>query len=51
MLTVLSGPNNEDKTELSEWLGGDFNPEAFDLHFVNIALKELGLEIEEETLK
>lgn len=50
MLTVFAGPNNEAKTELLEWLGDDFNPEDFDIDFVNKSLMGLVIEIEEETI-
>ena len=30
LLSVLSDPDNEEYTEMIEWLGGEFNPEIFD---------------------
>lgn len=30
LLSVISDPNNEEYTEMIEWLGGEFNPEIFD---------------------
>jgi len=30
LLSVLSGPKNEEYNEMIEWLGGEFNPERFD---------------------
>ncbi|MCF8316913.1 MAG: plasmid pRiA4b ORF-3 family protein [Ignavibacteriales bacterium] len=30
LLSVLSGPKNEEYNEMIEWLGGEFNPEIFD---------------------
>lgn len=47
MLTILAGPNDENKSELLDWLGEDFNPEAFDIELVNKDLKILGEELSE----
>jgi hypothetical protein len=38
---VLRDPKHEEHEELREWLGGDFDPEAFDLDAVNRALWRL----------
>jgi hypothetical protein len=39
MCEVLVGPNNARRRELLEWLGGEFNPKAFDLDEANDCLK------------
>ena len=41
MLVVLSDPDHEDHDEVVEWLGGSFDPEAFDVAFVDHALKSM----------
>jgi hypothetical protein len=38
MLESLAGPNDPDRDELLDWLGGPIDPEAFDLEDVNRAL-------------
>jgi hypothetical protein len=40
LLKILSDPKNEQRDGLLEWLGGDFNPEHFDLTAVNRRLKK-----------
>ena len=42
MLAKLAGPDDEDKAELLEWLGEEFEPEKFDIDLVNANLKDLG---------
>ncbi|WP_339251573.1 plasmid pRiA4b ORF-3 family protein [Sporosarcina sp. FSL W8-0480] len=48
MLATLEGPDTDEKTHLLDWLGGEFDKEAFNIDYVNANLKELGNEIEEE---
>ncbi len=38
ILETLEGPNGEEKSALFEWLGGPFDPEAFDLDEINTQL-------------
>ena len=38
MIEAISDPDHERHEELSEWLGGEFDPEAFDLEEVNAIL-------------
>ena len=38
LLETLSGPEGEEKERLLEWLGGPFDPEAFDLSEINARL-------------
>jgi hypothetical protein len=38
LLEVLRDPKHEDYEEMREWIGGDYDPEAFDLGAVNRAL-------------
>jgi hypothetical protein len=38
-LEALRDPKHEEHEELLEWLGGEFDPEAFDLESVNRALR------------
>lgn len=39
LLKALADPDHEDHDRLKEWLGGGFDPEAFDLNRVNEAIK------------
>ncbi len=41
MLVVLSDPDHEDHDAMLEWLGGKFDPNAFDVAAVDRALKRL----------
>lgn len=41
LLEVLRDPANEEYAELSEWLGGEFDPEAFDPDEVNKIMKRI----------
>lgn len=41
LLEVLTDPKHEEHEETLEWLGEDFDPEAFDLNEVNQGLKVL----------
>jgi hypothetical protein len=38
LLEVLRDPKHEEHEEMREWIGGDFDPEAFDLDAVNEVL-------------
>lgn len=38
-LKAISDPDHEDHDELVEWIGGDFDPEAFDLGRFNSKLR------------
>ena len=40
MLEALADPKHETHEEMTEWIGGEFDPEAFDLDEVNKALPE-----------
>ncbi|MHB1951475.1 MAG: IS1096 element passenger TnpR family protein, partial [Acidiferrobacteraceae bacterium] len=39
LLEALRDPKHEDHEPLREWIGGEFDPEAFDLDEVNRMLK------------
>jgi len=41
LLEALADPDHEEHEFLLEWVGGGFDPEAFDLEAVNRALKQL----------
>jgi len=41
LLAALSDPNHEDHDAMLEWVGGKFNPDAFDVAAVDKALKRL----------
>jgi hypothetical protein len=41
LLEVLRDPKHEEHEEMREWIGGDFDPEAFDLDEVNEALRHI----------
>ncbi len=41
MLQILNDPDHEEYEEIREWMGEDFDPEAFDLEEINQLLKEL----------
>lgn len=40
-LKAISDPNDEEHDECLEWVGGSFDPEAFDLEKVNRVLKRM----------
>ena len=40
-LEAIHDPNHEEHDSYLEWIGGEFDPEAFDLDAVNKALKRL----------
>ncbi len=40
LLEVLRDPKHEEHKEMREWIGGDFDPEAFDLGDINRALHD-----------
>ncbi len=40
-LKAIKDPNHPEHEEMLEWIGGDFDPEEFDLEYVNEILKEL----------
>jgi len=40
MLEVIKQPNHEEYEDLMDWLGGEFDPEFFDVEDVNELLKE-----------
>jgi hypothetical protein len=40
-LEAIQDPNHEEHEEYLEWVGGEFDPEAFDLDGVNVALSDL----------
>lgn len=39
LLEALRDPKHEDHEQMREWIGGEFDPEAFDLDEVNRVLK------------
>jgi len=39
-LEVIKQPNHEEYEDLMDWLGGEFDPEFFDIEDVNELLKE-----------
>jgi len=41
LLVALSDPEQADHDEMLEWVGGKFDPNAFDIEKVNKALKRL----------
>jgi hypothetical protein len=41
LLQVLGDPAHEDHDQLTEWIGGSFDPAFFDLVAVNVALQQL----------
>ena len=42
LLEVIRDPEHEEYEEMMLWLGGSFDPEAFDLAAVNDALRSIG---------
>jgi hypothetical protein len=40
LLETIADPKHEDREEMLEWLGGEFDPDAFDLKEVNAMLAE-----------
>ncbi|RPJ08583.1 MAG: plasmid pRiA4b ORF-3 family protein, partial [Deltaproteobacteria bacterium] len=40
MLQVLKDPKHEEYESALEWLGGDFDPEGFDMEATNKALRQ-----------
>ena len=40
LLQAIADPKHEDHDDLLEWLGDEFDPEAFDRDEVNTALKK-----------
>jgi len=40
-LEAIRDPNHEEHEEMLEWIGGEFNPEEFDLEAVNQSLKSV----------
>ena len=41
LLLALANPNHEDHAELLEWIGGPFDPTAFDIVATNVALQRV----------
>lgn len=41
LLEILRDPTHEEHAEMREWLGGEFDPEAFDLDEVNAGLRHI----------
>jgi hypothetical protein len=41
LLEVLRDPAHEEHNEMLEWLGGEFDPEAFDIDATNVELRTL----------
>lgn len=41
LLEVLRDPKHEEHEEMREWIGGEFDPEAFDLGEINEALRHI----------
>jgi hypothetical protein len=42
LLETIKNPDDEEYEEMMEWLGGDFDPEAFDLDSIDKALRTVG---------
>ena len=42
LLEIIKDPDNEEYEEMMDWLGGEFDPEAFDLDSINQRLRSLG---------
>ena len=40
LLKIISDPKSEEYDEMIEWLGDEFDPEYFDLEYINELLKE-----------
>jgi len=40
-LEAIQDPNNPDHEDLLEWIGGSFDPEAFDLEEINRRLQKI----------
>lgn len=40
-LEAIRDPNHEEHEEMLEWIGGEFDPEEFDLQDINISLKSI----------
>jgi hypothetical protein len=40
-LEAIRDPNHPEHEELLEWIGGEFDPEAFDLDRINQVLKRV----------
>ena len=40
-LEAISDPHHEEHDEVPEWIGGAFDPEAFDLEYVNTGLRKI----------
>jgi hypothetical protein len=41
LLEIIQDPNHEDHEDMLDWLGGEFDPEAFDLELVNRELRSI----------
>lgn len=41
LIQILADPKHEEHEEMREWIGGEFDPEAFDLGEVNEALRQI----------
>lgn len=41
LLETIKDPGDEEYEEMMDWLGGDFDPEAFDLDYINQRLKSI----------
>ena len=41
LLEILANPQDEEYTEMREWAGADFDPEAFDLDAINAELRAI----------
>ena len=40
LLDIIENPEDEEHEEMMEWLGGEFDPEKFDLENINKMLKK-----------
>lgn len=40
LLEVVANPEHEEYDDLTEWLGGEFDPEAFDMEMINEMLED-----------
>ena len=41
-LEAIRDPNHPEHEDYLEWIGGEFDPEAFDLEAINAALRRIG---------
>ena len=42
LLEIIKDPDNKEYEEMMDWLGGEFDPESFDLDSINQRLRSMG---------